>query len=678
MGFEAFAGARTIAVVGASERNLLARITVGNLLGRGFPGRVVGVHPRGEDALGIPVAPSLEEAGRVDLAILCVGAGNLVAAVREAAGAGVPALILPGAGGNEGGNAIAADLEAAVGDAGIDVIGPNCMGFASLHEGVVPYVGTLDRDLQAGEVALVSQSGSVCELFTALPWRVGLSHIVSVGNELSLDATDVLEFLIHDDRTRAIGLFLEGIRRPPEFRDVLRRAAEAGKPVVALKVGRSETARIGAEAHTGVLAGDARVFSAVLREAGAIEVTDLDALLVSLELLGKRLERPTRRVVYVGDSGGQANLFADRAEDAGIELPPLRAPTQNALRERFPTIEPAANPLDLWALGDPDSTYRDGLALVTEGEPHLVVFGADKFLARSKPERAFVRAGVEAVRPPGAVVLMAFAGGEEADPDILRACWERRIPVVRGAERTLAALAALDTWERRGAVTSSRIVPAPVPGPPAGEAWDERRATEWFAAAGVPMARHLEARSPDEAVAVARELGLPVVVKASAPDLSHKTEAGGVRIGLTDVDAVAAAATGMLRWASRVLVAEERTGDLELIAGAFDDPQFGPCGLLGLGGLWTEALGEAVVVAGPGTKEGVRRALATTGWGRLLLEGARGRRFPVDRIAKVCLKLMDLLAAHRDQVSALEVNPLFVEADDVVAVDALAVPRAAT
>src|SRR5919106_1584697 len=637
-GFDAFVGARSIAVVGASERNIIARIAIDNLRGLGFPGRVFGIHPRGEPVDGMETFPSHQEAGEVaDLAVLAVGAPRLEEALRTAAQAGVRSVIVPGAGSNEGGPAVWPALGTAIQETGVQALGPNCMGFASFHDRVVPYVGSIDPDLQAGGVGLVSQSGSVLEMYTAMPWRIGFSHVISVGNELDVDMTGALEFLVADEDTHAIGLFIEGVRRPEEFRATLRRAAEADKPVVMVKVGVSELARAGAASHTGALAGDARVFAAVARDAGAILVRDLEEMLAALELLGKRVERPTDRVVYVGDSGGEANLFADLASRARVELPPLGDRTVAALRERFPPLDPASNPLDLWAIGVPEETYRDGVGMVAELEPHLVVLGLDKFLARAEPERVFVRSGVEGVRTPGVVVLMAYAGSDTGDLEILRTCWDRRIPVVRGGAPMLEAMASVARWRRwRGEPGGAHHIAALQTGP-LPVAWSEHSAKELLASAGIPVTREVEAATADDAASIAEGIGFPVVVKMAGEDLAHKTERGGVRVDVTSSDEVRTIAGAFLSKAPRVLVAEQRRADLELIARALLDEQFGP-------------------------------------WGRLLLEGSRGRRFPVDAITDVTLRLLDVLTTHRDRIEAIEINPLFVDGDEVIAVDALVVP----
>jgi acyl-CoA synthetase (NDP forming) len=673
--FETFVGARSIAVVGASERNIIARIAIENLRSLGFPGRVFGIHPRGEGVDGIEIFPTHRDAGDLsDIALLAVGAPRLEEALRTAAGAGVGSIVIPGGGSNEGGPAVWPALRSAIEETGVRALGPNCMGFASFHERVVPYVGSIDPDLQPGGVGLVSQSGSVLEMYTAMPWRVGFSHVISVGNELGIDMTAALDFLVRDDRTHAIGLFIEGIRRPDEFREALRKAAEGDKPVVMVKVGVSELARAGAESHTGALAGDARVFGAVARDAGAILVQDLEEMLAALEMLGKRVERPTDRVVYVGDSGGEANLFADLASRAGLELPPLAEETAAALKERFPPLDPVSNPLDLWAIGVPEETYRDGVRIVADSEAHLVVLGLDKFLARAEPERVFVRSGIEGLRTPGSVVLMAYAGSDAGDLEILRMCWDKRIPVIRGAAPMLEAMAAIARWRRWREVSVSGRDPVGIDAGTLPERWSEHAAKRLLEVVGIPTTREREVESADEAAPAAEEIGFPVVLKMAGEDLAHKTEKGGVRLGVTSAEEVRAVAGELLAKAPQVLVAEQRQAEMELIVGAFVDDQFGPCALIGLGGIWTEALGEAAVIVGPGTEAAVRGALEEHPWGRLLLGGSRGRRFPVDAIAEVALRLLDVITAHRDRIEAVEINPLFVEGDEVVAVDALVVP----
>jgi acyl-CoA synthetase (NDP forming) len=359
-----------------------------------------------------------------------------------------------------------------------------------------------------------------------------------------------------------------------------------------------------------------------------------------------------------------------------VDLPPLSSQAVSTLRHRFPSLGDDANPLDLWALDAPESIYRDAVPILLQAQPHLVVLGLDKFLARTEPERAFVRAGIDAVTEPGAVILMAYGGSDSADQELVRACWERGVPVVRGAQRTLNALSAIHRWRRwRGEPgrprepaalhEASRLVEGTA-------AWTEHAAKRLLSAAGIPVTREEEVEDVDSAVEVAVSLGPPVVVKMAGEGVAHKTEAGGVRLGLRSSEEVAAAARDLLGMSPKLLVAEQRSADLEMIVSAFLDEHFGPCALIGLGGIWTEALRESVVVAGPGTEATVHRALSSMRWGRLLLEGDRGRRFPVERLVEVCLRLVDLVAVTG--LRTIEINPLFLQGGDVVAVDALVVP----
>jgi len=282
---------------------------------------------------------------------------------------------------------------------------------------------------------------------------------------------------------------------------------------------------------------------------------------------------------------------------------------------------------------------------------------------------------VEAVPEPGSLILTAFAGGDLADESILRAAWERGVPVTRGAGVTLAALAALS--RARDRPVGAEDPPPTVPEEAVRLArqiaeWNEHEAKRLLEATGISVTREEEVGTPQEAAAAAERLGFPVVVKMSAPGLAHKTELGGIRLHLATPDQVADAAAQMLEVGPRVLVAEQVETELELIAGAFLDPQFGPCGLVGLGGRWTEAFGEAVVIAGSGSRMAFGRGLETERWGRLLLRGARGRTFPVENVWDVVARLIALVGACNLQ--AVEINPLFLEGDRAVAVDALVVP----
>jgi acyl-CoA synthetase (NDP forming) len=682
---DGLADIQSVAVIGASPRSELARAALENLVRFGPQTRVYAVHPAAIPPPGAIAAHSLAELPEIpDLCLLLIGTKKLVGVIEEAAERGVQRFVIPGGGSNEGGEAIKVELHELIKRRSLSVIGPNCMGMVSFSTGIAPYIGWIAPGINHGVVGIASQSGSVCELCTALEWRVGFSHILSVGNELGTDLSDGLAFMAGDPNTLAIGLFVEGVRRPVEFRRGLEAAASQGKPVVVLKAGRSKIGAAGALAHSGSMAVDAEVFSAVLRSANAIEVRDVEELLTVLELLGKGVSRAPDRVVLVGDSGGEANLFADLAADRGIELPRLTDQTCSDLNRQFPTLGHASNPLDLWALGPPEDTYSLGVGLLLQSEPHLVVIGLDKHLTGSAAGGKLVNSALAGVTASGSALLMAFGGADVTDASVLKQCWKLGVPVTRGATTTVSALAALGRW-RSCAKTqpNQELTVRAVDGIAAaittfadGDiAWSEWASKRLLECVHISLPEETQVFKVSEATEASQRLGYPVVIKASAPNLPHKTEQSGVRLNLMSQAEVAKAARDLLAAFGSVIVARQYKAEMELIISAFNDPTFGPCCLVGLGGTWAEKLSNHVVVASPSSHSDVRLGLSMRPWGRLLLDGARGRTFATNAVIRTVLGVLDLLSSTVDHIAAIEINPLFVQATSAVAIDALVVPK---
>ncbi|TME35254.1 MAG: acetate--CoA ligase family protein, partial [Chloroflexi bacterium] len=537
--FDGLTEIQSVAVVGASPRSELARAALENLVRFGPQARVYAVHPAAIPPPGAIAAPSLAELPEIP--DLCL----------DAAKRGVQRFVIPGGGGNEGGDAIRLELHELIKRRSLSVIGPNCMGMVSFSAGIAPYIGWIAPGIKHGTVGIVSQSGSVCEICTALEWRVGFSHIVSVGNEFGADLSDGLAFMAGDPNTLAIGLFVEGVRRPVEFRRGLEAAASQGKPVVVLKAGRSKIGAAGALAHSGSMAVDAEVFSGVLRSANAIEVRDIEELLTVLELLGKGVTRAPDRVVLVGDSGGEANLFADLAADRGIDLPTLTDQTSSNLNRQFPMLGHASNPLDLWALGPPEDIYSSGVRLLLQSEPHLVVIGLDKHLAGSAAGGKLVESALAGVTDSGSALLMAFGGADVADASVLKQCWISGVPVTRGAATTVSALAALGRWRSCAKTHPNQappigpvdVIAAAITSLGDGDVtWSEWASKRLLECAHIGLPKETQVFNVNEALEAAQRLGYPVVVKASAPNLPHKTEVRGVRLNLVSQTEVANAA----------------------------------------------------------------------------------------------------------------------------------------
>jgi acetate---CoA ligase (ADP-forming) len=653
----------SIAIVGASERNL--RPIEGALRG---DAEVVLVNPNRPEVAGRPCVPALADAGTPpEAALLLVSHARVVAAVEEALAAGIRALVVPGAGAEAGadGPVVAERIRALADDAGAAVIGPNCMGVAR-PDGSSTWIGTVPETFVPGRVSLVAQSGSVGEAFLSCGPRIGFRCVVSCGGELNRDAADLVSFLAEDDGTAAIGLFLEAVRRPAAFGRALERAAEAGKPVVCLKVGRSEAGARATLAHTGALVGSARAFSALLRRVGAIEVDDVHDLFETLEVLGRRRRPKGARLAAVSESGGECALLADQAEAAGIPFVPLTKELVDQLTSEFPNFLSPENPLDAWAIDEAAVVYPRTLELLAHsGAYDVLVAQVDLSRFRGADEGSWceliVRALADAV--DGTDVFPAVTSIHTSDPPerISALALERDLPLLRGTGHALTALAA-----------AARLAPR-VPRLPAGEPIDlsdllragslpEHESAACLERYGVRFAARRRAATPEEAAAATAELGTPVVVKVDGP--AHKAAGGGVVLGVESPSAAAAAAEGL---GGPVLVARQAPAGVEALCGMTRDPAYGPVLAVGLGGSAVEALGLVAVCLAPVDLELALELVAEApGLGVLASEPAR------EELARTLVALGRLAMEH-PEIDACDVNPLVLDADGAVAVDALVV-----
>ena len=314
------------------------------------------------------------------------------AAFEEAAAAGVRAFVVPGVGAEAGEAAepTTERLARRARELGATLLGPNCMGFF-VPEGAAAWNGRPLDSTAAGHVAVLCQSGSIADAFLSLGGRIGLRCVVSSGAEAVTDASDFLAFFAEDPGTRAVGLFLETVRRPDAFVDALRRCAEAGKPVACLKVGRSDAAARAALSHTGALVGSDRAFSAVLRRYSAIEVGDFHELVETLEILGRDRWPAGPRIAGISESGGECALLADHAESAGIPFEPLSPSLASALSTAFPNYLAPGNPLDAWGIADETEVYPRSLELLAEsGEFDVLVRAGRSVAVPRRDERRVV------------------------------------------------------------------------------------------------------------------------------------------------------------------------------------------------------------------------------------------------------------------------------------------------
>jgi len=712
---------RSIVVVGASPRSWIAETVRDNLRVMGSATRCHFVNPKYEELHGQPCYASLEHLPeRPDVAIVALNPLRAASVTEAAAAAGVPAVIIPGGGVVEGGEAAAAmqaDVARIARARGLALVGPNCMGVIDLTSNAATYIGDVSPYLPRGGVAGIAQSGSVTDAFVHSGSRVGFSRIISCGSEVVLDVCDYLAYCLDDPETSSVILFVEGFKRPERFLALADRALELGKPIMAVKVGRSAQARTAAVAHTGSLAGEARVTDAALDAAGVIRCRDLDELLETAELVeglrrtGRRVGRGRTGVVTV--STGEGSLIADLAPQTGIDLPPIPEPARARILEALPTMGYVGNPLDPWGAADPPTAYGAAFEAMAASGAYDVLVLVHDFPYRSAPSEVatandvtFQLVAATRDRPGILPVYVSLTSGEP--PPETKAVLDTAgggAPLLRGAIEAFRAIADLARWERRRARrlangpwrarwpalgndrTSFGADPASL-GSGSGSgaraarpatSLPERESLELLRAAGIRTTEAVAVTDADGAVIVARGVDGPVALKLDAVGLAHKSDIGGVALGLRGDAAVHDAAEGLLEAGRRrgfalrgLLVEPMATPGLELLLGMRRDPQFGPVVVAGLGGTLTEVLDDVVIRLAPiGAADA--DAMLDDLRGARLLAGVRGQP-PIDRAAVASMIVaLGRLGVERADVVEVDLNPVIASERGAVAVDALVV-----
>ncbi|MGZ6611774.1 MAG: acetate--CoA ligase family protein [Solirubrobacteraceae bacterium] len=688
----------SIAVVGATDRaGSYAAETLVNLELIGFPGPVYGVNPRRMEVLGRPCVPSVAELPEpVDAVVVTIPAAGVAAAVDQAGARGCGGAVVFSAGFAEvdSGRGHHDDLVAAARRHRLPVCGPNCNGIVSPHSRTALWgdaFSVQDYDPAHPQVALVSQSGNVA--VNALATRRGLRFhtVIASGNQAVLDAADYLEFLASEDGVGAVALYLED-DGGPGLVDGLAACADARIPVVVLKVGGSAAGARAAAAHSGALAGDQRVFRSLVAEAGAVWADDVHELLeLAKTIATRRVPRGHRGgLAIMTCSGGDSAQGADEAQQLGLELPELAPDTRARLAELLPSAATVANPLDytamIWgdvqALGELVRTLGDdpaiGEVLVFYDQPHGLT-GAPAQSWRAVREGVMLGARLSPVP-----VMVSSTLPELLDDAAAAEFAAAGVPAAAGLRTGLrCAAAATQTPDAeparlRDIATAARAVrAAPAARDTGGDAdgdWlPEHQAKELLRAAGVAVPYGLAVDGEDDAVAAWRELDGPVALKLSAARVQHKTELGGVALGLDSEGDVRRAHRSMAALATEhdgvLLIERMAPPGVELIVAAHTDGIV-PALVVGLGGIWAELLHDVAVIPLPADAARIQRALATLRGAPLLL-GGRGRPgADVGALSRLAAQVGELLVER--SLVLIECNPVLVAGprEGAVAVDA--------
>jgi acetate---CoA ligase (ADP-forming) len=681
---------RAVAVVGASpDAAKLAGRPLRYFRRYGFEGALHAVNPKYADIDGVPCVASIDDLpDGIDLALLLVPASAVPAAVEACGRRGIPYAISIASGFAEAGDhALQAELARLCRAHGIRLVGPNCVGLLNPRLGVTATFSTeLRRRMpRPGRLALVTQSGALGNalLQGINDFDIGLASWVSTGNEADLGVLDFVEHFLDDPDCDTIALFVEGLRDGERLLPLARRARVLGKAIVVLRAGRSELGRAASVSHTGKLAGSSRVWRDVARQSGLIEVGSLDEMLdlmLALDVLGPAGADAAEGLGVLTVSGGLGVLISDAAVDHGVPLPRFSEGTRAGLRGLLPPQMSVANPVDTALFTDERGYAACAEAVLEDPDIGMLLLVLTSLAHDYKALVPWIAGLAGRARPKGRRVAVTYlSSGDLLEREDRQALLSAGVLVLPSAERVVATLG------RRLRAKPGK--PADFDAAPGKEPRAERAAGSgsFLARAGIAEVPQSVCRTPDEAAAFAGRVGYPVALKVASPDIAHKTEVGGVALGLADEAALRSAWTAVA--ASLAAKAPEARLEgmqvqamvqegVELILGGSIDPELGRVLLVGAGGIWTEVLEDVRFLGLPASPAEIEEAL----WGLRvapLLAGARGRPAMDVRAAVEAIgRLADAFLAE-DGIAEIDINPLIVRPEGLgaVAVDALVVER---
>ena len=688
---QSFFNPRSIAVVGAADdpakmRGKLLKIT----LASAYDGPVHPVHPKGGIIQGQTAYTNLTQVpGGADLVMIATPGPTVPGVVREAVSAGAKAAVILSSGVDMD------ELADAIGDSGLRYMGPNCEGYIALDGAAATFAAVADAALAAGrpprrpgrKVSIVSQSGGLGFALFGRGIRENLDFhaVVTTGNEGDLESLDFVDHLLDEGETGVLIMFIEGLKSPARFAEVASKAADKGVPIVMMKIGRSEAGQRAAVSHTAHLTGADTAYDAVFERYGVIRVFDQEELLSVAAALARFPHVPIDKVAIVSTSGGAGGWAADLCGIAGLDVPVLSEALQADLSQWIPEFGSTANPVDVTA----NAVEAGGVPLV-----HVL----ERLQDSDEVDAFIVNIGLHA---PNRIAKLA---------DILGPVFARaRKPILFTSHivpiaENMAALADLGgqgfhsytgcaaalkgigryaafqaEWQRRGAIPPAAAprLATLTPG-----VLDEADTTALVTAYGIPVPPAVLAKDRDAAAREASAMGFPVVLKIQSPDISHKTEAGGVRLSVREGEVEAAFDEIMANAKAYdpeariegILVQKMMPKGHELVIGVIRDPDFGPLVMIGSGGIYLEVLKDVVFAPPPISPDEARRLILSLKTAAIL-KGVRGEKVAdIDALAKLVSRVSEL-ARTETRIEQIDFNPVFVypEGEGVVAVDALAV-----
>ncbi len=687
---------RSVAVIGASNRlESVGGLVFRNLLTGGYQGHCFPVNPKHPEIQGRPAFATVEQIPeRIDLAVIATKAETVPAIIEACGQQGVRAAVILSAGFHETGAHGAALEKAVLENArryGLRLIGPNCLGVIRPELGL--NATFTNSAVKPGNLALISQSGALCSaiLDWALPNDVGFSSVVSLGDSADVDFGEILDFMVSDPQTRAILLYIEGIRNARRFMSALRAAARL-KPVIVVKVGRHEAGSKAAQSHTDALVVADDVFDATLRRAGAVRVLSVAQLFTSARALATGMRPSGNRLAIVTNGGGPGVMAADRAADLGVELATLSPQSIEALNAVLPVTWSHGNPIDI--IGDATAQrYRDALTICmrdVRNDGVLVILTPQAMTQPMQVAEAVIDVAKQFTKP----LLVSWMGGSQ----VMAA---RDAFVAAGISSFRTPEPAVEVFSYLSAYAHNQHLLLQMPGPLSNQiapdtegarmliesvlaehrkVLNEMESKALLAAFRIPVAQTVVAHSPTEALLLAEQFEFPVVMKVNSPDITHKSDSGGVRLNIANAVAVRATYQEIITEVRRNRpnahidgVAIEpmvvKPNGRELLVGVTTDPVFGPVITFGLGGTTVEVLADRAVELLPLNAYLASNMIQRTRAAKLLSAFRHMPGINMDALISVLLRVSEMVC-ELPWLKEMDINPLLVDEHGALAVDA--------
>ncbi|MDI6755143.1 MAG: acetate--CoA ligase family protein [Thermodesulfobacteriota bacterium] len=698
---------KSVAVIGASpEAGSVGGLVLNYLIKFGYQGKIYPVNPKYGDLQGIRCYPSIKEIPEAaDTVLVSIAAKYVIPAIQDCAARGIKTAIIATAGfaelGGEG-KKLQEELHQVIRQQGMRVCGPNCNGIVNFYENAtLCFSRFMEGDkIHQGNIGFITQSGAMGGSFIdrCQDRNMGFTYYLAPGNEVDVDVVDFMSFLVEDENTKVITAYVEQIRDAQKFLQVARRAVEKEKPIIILKVGVTQAGAKAAASHTGALAGSHRVYEAAFRQNGVISVEDFDHLLATAKLFSKSKLPRGNRVGVLSSSGGGSIMLADRCEKYGLEMPSLSDKTKEELGKLLPSFATIENPMDLtWGAfrGGPEAEQKMFKIFADDENLDIIVFMMTMVAGERARGRAISMVATAAHVDKPCVTW--WAAGNLAGPGF-RILDESSNILFKSPDRCVKALKAMLDYAR---FRNQHIGLQNVDQKITVRTGDRSRAQELLRGkAGltehqaklildcyeIPRVREAVAQSARQAAQIAEDLGYPVAMKISSPQIIHKTEAGGVRLNLTKKTEVKDTYRELLRRGESynpdaliegVLIQEMVNGGVEIIIGMSKDPTFGPTIMLGLGGIFVEILKDVSLRVLPVTQKDAEEMIREIK-GYEVLKGARGKpKMDLKAITDILLKVSALSMDLGDSISEIDLNPVIIlpEGRGAKVVDAMIVRR---